>query len=310
MHNRRSMRRLWLLALLAPALASAQDAPAPAVGQITWPTVVRSNTDGYINLEECVSGNIEINWLTSTTSVTSYALYASDRAPTGDECFTTDTTVDGNAIKAGQVGNDVTSDLTNRRRVFATNEFVARAGKTCSGTGTENIFLCIQARSGGTNVGVARLGLDNQPAKLILSRSVPPAPEGITARAGEQAANVEWSEGPDNGTASDSYEVAAWIGSTIVARSGRIGTTEHRLGGLTNDQPYGISVVAFSIAGNPSGDPVVATSVTPGHVLDFWDAYRNLGGRETGGCAGGPAGPVALLATAAALALALARRKK
>jgi hypothetical protein len=83
--------------------------------------------------------------------------------------------------------------------------------------------------------------------------------------------------------------------------------TKYRMSGLLNDVPYAVAVIAYSAAESPS-EPSNILSSEPQLVNDFWQLYQAAGGKETGGCSAGFAGPVGLgllLAT-----LALVRRRK
>jgi uncharacterized protein (TIGR03382 family) len=90
--------------------------------------------------------------------------------------------------------------------------------------------------------------------------------------------------------------------------SSRFTATSARFDGLVNSVTYAVTAKAFSKADNPSLDSAPETG-TPQVVLDFWEVYKDeFGGRDNGGCAGGPAGPLALVLVAGGLAL-LRRRK-
>lgn len=307
MHNRRSMRRLLLLALLAvPVVVIATTPPTPAGGQITFPTVNLTNEDQYVNIEECGSATdtIHLAWATTTTNALSYTLYAANKTSTGS-CPTAPES--SSSLIAGQV-KTVPATLTNDVE-FSTSAIAAAAfGPTaCSSIANDNqtIFLCMQAKAGlngaGENLGTAR-------TTLTLALSRPARPVIGRAQAGENAVNVDWSPGANGAADTVSYVLRATpSGGGSVTLSPRVTTQNYRLTGLTNDVPYDVAVVAYSAASNPS-DPSSAVSVSPSHVLDFYSTYRAAGGQEQGGCSGGPAGPLALLAGAAAL-LAVRRKR-
>ena len=79
-------------------------------------------------------------------------------------------------------------------------------------------------------------------------------------------------------------------------------TDGYRLTGLVNTVIYPVQVLAYSNADNVS-DPSFVTTGMPELANDFWRAYQAAGGQEQGGCGYGVAGPIALLAAAAGLAL-------
>jgi len=68
------------------------------------------------------------------------------------------------------------------------------------------------------------------------------------------------------------------------ACSSRLGSTSrsYDLTGLTNDQPYKVSVVAVDEFGNKS-DVGVVVCATPSAVDDFWEVYKKAGGGDDGG---------------------------
>jgi hypothetical protein len=310
------MRRLWLLVLVVPVLVVATTPPTPTSGQITFPTVNLSNEDQYINIEECGSATatIHLAWVTAastTASITatpqSYVLYAANKISTGDCPITSDSSTSLIAGKVATVPVTPTNDVE-----FSTSAIAAAAfGPTaCSSTAAHDgqpIYLCMQAKDStlgaGSNIGAAR-------ATLTLALSRPAIPVIGRVLPGEGAANVDWSAGANGAADTSSYVLQATpVGTTAIGArtSPRVTTTNYRLTGLTNDVPYNVTVTAYSPASNPS-DPSLAVSVTPSHVLDFFSMYQDAGGQEQGGCSGGPAGPVALLA--ASLALLAVRRKK
>jgi uncharacterized protein (TIGR03382 family) len=128
---------------------------------------------------------------------------------------------------------------------------------------------------------------------------------------------VSWEAGTATSTfTGDSYSfqltaemVATTTGITdpTTHHSSMFTASSARFDGLVNTVTYAVTARTFSKAGNPS-DPSDAVDGTPQHVNDFWDTYKADGGRDDGGCAGGPAGPLALVLVAGALALT--RRRK
>ncbi len=74
------------------------------------------------------------------------------------------------------------------------------------------------------------------------------------------------------------------------------------MGGLVVGVTYDIAVYGRTQAGNEG--PAGTTTGKSVVVADFWDVYHDppYGGRDSGGCSAGAAGPVALLGVAALLA--------
>jgi MYXO-CTERM domain-containing protein len=318
------MRRAWLLALAAAALVGSTagcdpnpdapptdaEAPPPAVGQITFPTIPNSPVDGFINVAECQGGSIKLKALFPTNSTpSSYQLYAANDDAVFDpdnpnECQ--QTVPDNAQYVVGAVDvertDGISGDLVNDV-VYLTSTMVSAAGKTCDVR--SDIFLCFEALRGATKVGTARVTLS-----VVVDKPNAPVVQSVTP--GNGALNVRWD--PVNPGLNESYAVVtrttdpldpAVVGSAEVVRtSPQVAATELRVRDLTNGAVYGVQVVAFSDADNPSDvDPLNATSASPVPVADFWQAYKAAGGREQGGCSTGGAGLGALVVLAALAAM-------
>jgi uncharacterized protein (TIGR03382 family) len=78
-----------------------------------------------------------------------------------------------------------------------------------------------------------------------------------------------------------------------------------RIEGLINGATYEVRAKAADLAGNESGYSATQSAV-PLPLVGFWDAYRNGGGEDTGGCSA--AGGLSLWA-AVLLVLVLVRRR-
>jgi hypothetical protein len=234
--------------------------------------------------------------------VTSYQLYAANKVTTG-ACPISDNDKGDNSLRAGPVGSAVTTDLreTMIDVSFATSVIATRAGRgACDADGV--IEVCVQALSGGTDVGTARGTL-----QLSLAKPAAPALQSVTP--GEQALNVDW-DAPNPG-AGESYEAfavttdpsdPAFVGTQAIHSSGRATATDARVADLVNFAVYQVHVIAYSDADNPSDPSNVVTS-SPLPVDDFFEAYKKAGGRETGGCASGGVGLLALAGVASLLVL-------
>jgi hypothetical protein len=124
----------------------------------------------------------------------------------------------------------------------------------------------------------------------------------VSVAAGDGALYVSWADGTDNGVAATSYRVTAEaVGNPGDTHTESFtGKSNQRISGLTNGVTYSVTVIAVSAGGNRSlaSEPVTGT---PQHVADFWEQYQEAGGREQGGCGGGPAGVLSLLGVALAL---------
>jgi hypothetical protein len=141
---------------------------------------------------------------------------------------------------------------------------------------------------------------------------------GVGVSAGDSALNVSWADGTDSTVAATGYRVeaspllASCLGSIpspltlscldlAASVTGTTASRSLRLGGLVNDVHYGVRVYATSSGGNDSAPSTPPVLGTPQPTRDFWGQYELQGGTEQGGCAGGPAGPLSLLAVAGLL---------
>jgi hypothetical protein len=303
-------RTLTLVTLLAvPALASAQQAVPQ--GQVTF--LNGRDFPMYVNASECGSGaTVTIQWnvtllggVTSIPTGTTYQLYSSDVDPStntgGNTCFKTPAT-GTMTVNAGQITDQQGNNpIITQTAVINLTDFITKAAKSCADNGT-TVWICVEATAGGTKVGFAEMA-------VTISTTQPPPPTITSITAGDQALNVSWDAGSVTSTFSgDTYAyrlTATAIQGTDTGSprtSSRYTATSARFAGLVNDVVYSVTAEALSKADNAS-DPSNAVTGMPQHVLDFWDVYKNAGGRDDGGCAGGPAGPLALALVAVMLAL-------
>jgi len=303
-------RTLFLLALLAPALAPAQS--APSAGQVTYGT--SGTDDGFINLAECTAGDVELFWnvkVEGNEPVTTgkFRLYATSTAPGSTEpryCAQTD----ADPVYADQVGGELDSlpNVPTGSARFDTD--LIRAAATadtfdCADTTQADRTLTVCVHYFDTSV-TPEVRKGWAVGALTLSLRLPPAPASVTAQGGDGALTIRWVAGTATGTqaAPASHRIVVTQqggGSPITVDATGV---ERRVDGLVNGTAYDVEVFGLSAAKNPSATSV-ATSGTPVLVDDFWDYY---GGVEQGGCSAGAAGPVALLGLAGLLAL-LRRRK-
>jgi MYXO-CTERM domain-containing protein len=327
------MRRAALLVLLTlPVLGVAQttytaqtpptyNVPTPTspntIGFLTLPL---SPVDGFINLDECLNPRvITLRWLIQTYETNfsvanlpggRFIVYVNDQSTTTGVNTGPCATVNGDknvaALHAGPVGSAITESLQDPSLGydFDTSAIATMAGQGLCNTPGTDIMVCVQAKdSSGNNIGEARV-------KLTVETTSPGAPLNPLASGGNEALNVSWGD-PNSSTSAKSYVIdAAPIGTIIDPTphhfSPPVTTTDYRLGGLVNGQEYEVSVFSYSEAFNPS--VASTTTGTPVPTLDFWNNYKAQGGRDSGGCASGPAGLLALAAVGGILALARRRR--
>jgi hypothetical protein len=304
-------RALLLAALAAPALAAAQT---PTAGQVLNGTTKGTGEpipdDQYINIDECngaVTSDLELNWNVALESGTVnggvFRIYASNKAaPTTAPSYCLDNDPTNNTYTF-QVGADVTAtagkpiDTTDR----AASAFVKDPPYTCTeGQEGQTITVCVHYFDrDGARTGWAF-------GSLVLALRRPPPPSGVVIESGDGALNVQWTRAPDpTGTeaVATGYRVEAREqGGSAVVATVDVTDVRARLSGLTNGQVYEVLVYSLSAAKNTSTAAATGEG-EPKPVIDFWDYYRSVDGREVGGCAAGAAGPLALLGLAALLAL-------
>lgn len=310
LHNPPRMRAL----LLAAALAL----PAVAGAQVTDGVLQPVAGDEYVNAAQCKGGDTtptSLVWSTHVTTVFStggtYRLFASNTQPgtSGTNlnyCPETDNTANG--VRAAQVGQDIdaTSQQVTASVDFSPLDIVRAAGyDACNATSDQTIYLCVH----WYDANGARNGWADGTVKLSLT--VPATPTAVWITPGDSALNVAWSAGSGGAVDATQYSVVATTTDALDPAGthsfGKTNDTSYRATGLVNGVTYSVVVYAYSKAGNPSAASA-AVSGTPLPVADFWDVYRQRGGTERGGCASGAGGALALLGTAALLALS--RRKK
>lgn len=299
-------------------LAAALAAPALAGAQVADGVLQPISGDEFVNAGQCAGSDTSptaLVWNTHVTALFSqggtYRLFASNKQPgtTGtDANFCPETDDVANGVRAGQVGADfdAISQSVTASKDFSPLEMVRAAGyDACDATSEKTIYLCVHwYDANGARNGWAK-------GSVKLSLTVPAAPTGVSLTPGDSALNVRWSAGTGGAVDATDYSVVATTTDASDPAGthafGKTNDTTYRASGLVNGVTYSVVVYAYSKAGNQSAASAAVTG-TPLPVSDFWDVYRQRGGTEEGGCASGPAGALALLGTAALLALA--RRKK
>lgn len=187
----------------------------------------------------------------------------------------------------------------------------AAAAAACAATTDVTITVCVQVLNGSTIAGAV-----SNTVKIQLSP--PPVPTSVSVSPGQNALLVSWAAGTSNTVTTSTYRVTARPVTTdvaactpipdpltvaclgaVVAEASTSGKSA-RLTGLTTSVPYGVEVYAISDGGNSSAASSPPKLGTPIDVVDFWDKYQDMSGgtAEQGGCGGGPAGLLSILAVA------------
>jgi len=307
---------LACLSGLAPALALGQ-----AAGEVT---ITESSTssqgglsDRVINIAECngtVSGDsVTLQWnlaLPPNSLSAFYRIYATTGScPDSGGLPTTGFHEISSAFQGitTQAGNWTTP-------INVRTDLVAPLGISCSAAAT--VTFCVLAFD--TNTADAKVqSTFTAKGSIAVDTVAPGQPTSVSAASGDGALTVAWAAGSGTattwlvtatGTATDNPTLACSGGGVLVSKScSGSTTTSCRITGLTNDACYDVTVQGFSASQNPSPVSAAAAGV-PRPMEDFWERYQSAGGRELGGCSGGAASGLALLALAA-LAPRLKRRR-
>jgi len=311
LHNPRAMlrRALLLACLMAPLGAEAAD--------------VTFSDPGPFLVSECQADpSMTITWTVTTTSVieasSTYRILA---LRSGDAGCAITTVVDGasdsQVIVKGLAAHVGTSGKTpsatypgyggTSTNTLNLSDVVAAAGATCAGAANQTITVCVQLLMGDGSYVTSSSGT------LTLEREPPAPPRNVTVAPGDHALIASWDAPTTSNTEVSRYRAEAYActdaagttcSSTVTASAttGNATSRSVRISGLTVGTTYKVFVYAVSAKGVDSTPAGPALGV-PIETFDYWERYQGMDGPEQGGCAGGPAGALSLLALAAAAAL-------
>jgi hypothetical protein len=299
------LRRALLLAALAAPLAAAGQSIATTPAQ----PFSKAACDGT------TTTTLVLNWSMATgTTMPSGGRYrivtsaSNDCLNSGTPLVVADSIVPvTSATDTAGISGQRYPPVGDTTSVFSVKTLAVKASVDC--TKNPVIYLCAQLMNSATWVASTNI--------LALSvESVPPAvPVGVTAAPGQNSLTVSWTDGVSSGVAASTYTAKAYkvlpactgqvpgsvprscLDLGTVAAEGSTSAKSIRLTGLTIGQAYGAEVVAVSATGLTS-DPSASATGIPIQVYDYWDKYTAMNGPEQGGCAGGPAGVLSLLAVA------------
>ena len=169
-------------------------------------------------------------------------------------------------------------------------------GKTCTWT-TGPLTCTVTALTNGTSYtftvvahNVSGNGPASVPSNAVVPKTVPGAPTGVSASAGDTIAMVSWTAPASNGGATiTSYTVTASPGGQTCAWT--TGPLTCTVNGLTNGTSYTFTVFAHNAAGNgpasSASSPVTPAAPNlfhpqaPVRVLDSRPGVGNIGGFTT-----------------------------
>lgn len=311
------MRRALLVALAGLAI------PALALGQAAGAVTIDSTT---ININQCNGtqnpprgGDDELSlgmlWNLTFATVNStpvtfstggkYRVWAGNARQSVDPkdaaCEVPSSTVSN--FQNGQVAEfDALVNPVTTKQLVSMKDIVTKAGFDCTLGATQTINLCVQwIESDGSTIGGWASG-----TSIRLDTTAPTnAPTNVHVSGGDGKLFVSCT---GNDSASTSFKAAATpqAGGTTRYSDQDTSCSNLTITGLENNQPYDVVVYGMNDAFNPSPPSTPPQTGTPVPTEDFYNHYKQDGGRETGGCstAAGAAGLLSVLAL-----LAVRRRK-
>jgi hypothetical protein len=284
------LRRLAvLIALLSPAAGLAQTSGEVLIIPAAFGVADCTSTTTFVSL----------SWMSPLTITVGdiYRVYVG----TTSSCPTTGTPT------GTQLGSDIaaTSQTQTYDSTLTRADFISKAGvASCSAsTVSPTIYVCVQHLVVGG--GTVRTTMSGS-APLVLSP--PPVPVNVSVAPGDGALFVSWADGASTGVAAASYRVTAVAQGNAgdTHTESFTGRSNNRIGGLTNNVTYDVTVTSVA-AGSNESLPSAVVSGTPQPVNGFWEQYTGIDGHhEQGGCGGGAAGLFSLVG----LALAMRRLRR
>jgi hypothetical protein len=318
------MRRLLAIALAAgPLAAAAQTAGQILFDSNTTATITRAQCEGSgtmkldFKLLEQVPG---VDFVSGTGEVTLYAASADKTDSVFPPChYVGDgSSVTVAALLADPIANPASLTGTATGPI---STLVTAAGFTCT-TDNKPIYVCAIWKNGASPPVVKAYAKGS----VTLKGAIPEKPTVGPVAPGDGALYVTVTPGARVTGDAKATKIQAKAVETVcptacvttphlspvVAFDTAKGNGEVKIPGLSNDIEYTVTAFAYADDGNVSAesdcfrDPAGAatcTTVQPVPSADAWRHYKDLGGRDSGGCDAGPAGLLALLGAAALLRL-------
>lgn len=311
------MRRALLLFLAAqPALALGQSVTFKTASNASFSVINKAQCTGSDSSGAHLSDDstVDITWTIKAAGGTGtggvYKIYVSPKESQAGKTLTststgTDCTKDINdgSVNAVQLVGDLNVNSTTQTETgVSLQDFAAKVGLNCTDQSTVNLYVCVQ------QVSSANVILGYATATLALDRTVPPTPVSVSTSPGDGTLHISCQAGSGDSVPSGGGYKAVATNSTLSPGYSNEATScgDLIIDGLTNGQTYNVVVYRLNEHHNPSA-PSVAVNGTPIPTSDYWNEYKDGGGREAGGCntAAGAAG----LLGALSILVALRRRK-
>lgn len=292
-------RALLFLCLAAPLAAEAQTTSSVLLTfRDGAGTTLTSNTLGRSRCDGTDDPSLTINWTLVPTTAATPAYGENDTyriaATTTGTCPTDDVTGLIDIIPANNSPSGVYPNTTTPLRL---SEVLTTLAVTCAGNNADQtIRICVTLKRGTAGTADGNV-ISNT---FTLQLAPPPDPVGLSVGSGDGALNISWAKGTKGTGQAETDRVRVTVTprnpaeDPAGARVDETAASPFRRGGLVNDVLYDVSVRALSEGGNLSAGEVTGTG-TPAQVNDFFEHYRDQGGPEEGGCAGGAAGLLSLL---------------
>ena len=226
-----------------------------------------SEDDSYFNAQDIEDNKgINIRWTSSVTSATYYINIDSSSKSTEHQ------------IASGSYnGGDASYTI------YA-NDILSHANNTLDGD--KEIYVLIEAQESSDGGSSTPKFQDNIKALVVhFDRTPPPAPSISSIVPGENSLQVyvEWGQ---NSSESDKYGFNIYYRKTGSSDEPQVDknikTTKHKISGLINNLSYDVWAEQIDKAKNVSEKSAVVSG-TPREVFDYYEFYKNSGGKEEGG---------------------------
>lgn len=307
---------LACLVSLLPALAHGQTpaAGAVAVTEYASDTTPYGKNDKVINFAECdgavPTDTLTLSWTLAASSLPAGSYYrvyamtgscpASGKAP--DE--------------SGSTVHQLTSDFVVANSLSGTlpamnvhTDFLGGFATPVACTSSVTFNICVLVFNGNDAANSTVQNGLGASGTIAVNVAKPGTATAVSATSGDGALTVRWTAGSPAATrwvvraapvVADSTLNCTGNGGEGFAECTGSATTSCRVGGLTNNACYEVTVEGFADNNNASAVSLPSSTVVPRVVDDFWKTYKGAGGVEPGGCSGGPASSLALLVLATA----------